>query len=105
MLVDRRDHGSPLDPITGVILGNEVLDALPTHRVVQRDGRLLEILVGSDGDGFVDLEAPPTTPALAARLDAEGIALADGQRAEVCLAVDPLGCRRGGRPRPAGCSS
>jgi SAM-dependent MidA family methyltransferase len=88
ILVDRDDPGSASEPIAGVIVGNEVLDALPTHRVARRDGRLLEILVGSDGDGFVDVEAPPTTPALAERLEAEAIVLADGQRAEVCLAVD-----------------
>ena len=38
---------------------------------------------------FVDVEAEPSTPALAARLAAEGVALADGQRAEICLAVEP----------------
>lgn len=76
------------DAIDGVVFGNEVLDALPTHRVVVRDGRLLEVLTGSHDGRFVDVEAAPTTPALAARLDAEGIELAQGQRAEVCLALD-----------------
>ena len=37
---------------------------------------------------FVDVEAEPSTPALAQRLAAEGIELADGQLAEICLAVD-----------------
>ena len=37
---------------------------------------------------FVDVEADPSTPALAARLADEGVTLADGQRAEICLAVD-----------------
>ena len=76
-------------PIDGLIVANEVLDALPTHRVVQRDNRLREILVdiGPDG-GLVDREADPTTPALAGRLAAESIELADGQHAEICLAVD-----------------
>ena len=59
---------------TGVILANEVLDALPTHRVVGAADGLREILVGSDGDGASSTSRPtPTTPALAARLDAEGI--------------------------------
>jgi len=90
------------DPIVGLVLANEVLDALPTHRVVARAGGLREILVGVDGDGrLVDVEAPPTTPRLAARLADEGIVLADGQRAEICLAVDgwvaqaAAGLRRG----------
>lgn len=82
------EPGTGNRPIVGVVLGNEVLDALPTHRVVVRDGRLLEVLVGSDGARFVDVETPPTTPALAARLLGEGIDLAEGQRAEICLALD-----------------
>lgn len=83
------DHGERGRPVVGVVLGNEVLDALPTHRAVVRDGRLLERLVGSDDGRFVDVEAEPTTIELAARLAAEGIELADGQRAEICLAIDP----------------
>jgi SAM-dependent MidA family methyltransferase len=85
LLFDPRSSGQT---IVGVILGNEVLDALPTHRVVVRDGRLLEVLVGSRDGRFTDVEAAPTTPALAARLADEGVALADGQRAEICLALD-----------------
>jgi SAM-dependent MidA family methyltransferase len=75
-------------PITGLILANEVLDALPTHRVVARDGVLREIAVGWSDGAFVDVETEPTTAALAERLAVEGIALADGQRAEICLALD-----------------
>ncbi len=97
-LVGPEERGRPID---GVVLGNEVLDALPTHRVVVRDGRLLEVLVGSDHGQFVDVQADPTTTELAARLALEEIELANGQRAEICLAVDPwvaeaaAGLRRG----------
>ena len=37
---------------------------------------------------LADASGPPSTPALEARLDAEGITLAEGQRAEICLATD-----------------
>lgn len=80
---------SPIDsPITGMILANEVLDALPTHRVVSRGGALREIAVGWQDDAFVDVEIEPSTPMLAARLAAESVILTDGQRAEICLALD-----------------
>lgn len=80
------DDGSPID---GLIIANEVLDALPTHRVVGRDGDLREVLVGLDPDGgLIDVEAAPTTPRLARRLADEGIVLAAGQQAEICLEVD-----------------
>lgn len=85
-LVTAAEHGRP---VVGVILANEVLDALPTHRMVGRGDRLQEVLVSAERGAFIDLEAQPSTPALAARLAAEGIALDDGQRGEVCLALEP----------------
>jgi SAM-dependent MidA family methyltransferase len=75
-------------PIVGAIVANEVLDALPVHRLAVIDGRLRELLVGWSDEAFVDVPAEPSTRDLAARLHAEGIALAEGQRAEVCLALD-----------------
>lgn len=79
------DDGSP---IVGAVVANEVLDAIPTHRVVQRAGHLREILVSWLDGHFVDVESDPTTPSLADRLAFEGVELSEGQQAEVCLAVD-----------------
>jgi SAM-dependent MidA family methyltransferase len=71
-------------------VANEVLDALPVHRVVGRTGGLRELLVdAAAGGGFAWAESEPTTPELAARLVAEGVALAEGQVTEVCLAIEP----------------
>jgi SAM-dependent MidA family methyltransferase len=73
----------------GLILANEVLDALPVHRVRQRGERLVELAVMTDSAGtFVETEIEPTTDALATRLADEGIRLVDGQTAEICLALD-----------------
>jgi SAM-dependent MidA family methyltransferase len=76
-------------PAIGFVLANEVLDALPVHRVVIRDGSLREVLVGSREGALVDVEADPVTPDLSARLADESIELAEGQRAEICLAIGP----------------
>ena len=77
---------------TGAVVANEVLDALPVHRVVGRPDRpdgIAELLVGLDAAGaFAWTEGDPTTPDLAARLRAEDVALVDGQVTEVCLALD-----------------
>ena len=101
-------HLEPFDatPAPGVILANELLDALPVHQVEGApDGKLLERFVtiadaapfgaGSAGVGASGASAslttalgPPSTPALAVRLDSEGIRLKPGQPAEVCLAID-----------------
>ena len=77
---------------TGAVVANEVLDALPVHRVVGRPGLpggIAELRVGIDADGaFVAVESPPSTAALGARLADEGVTLRDGQVTEVCLAID-----------------
>jgi SAM-dependent MidA family methyltransferase len=73
----------------GIVLANEVLDALPVHRVRRRGQSLREIAVDlGPEDTLVDVEINPTTPALAERLANEGIELVDGQTAEICLAID-----------------
>ena len=76
-------------PFVGVVLANEVLDALPVHRLRRHGTVLVEVAVTVDADGrLVETEIPPTTPALAGRLEAEGIELVDGQTAEICLEID-----------------
>ena len=90
-LASRVDDGpTPGDrPETGAVVANEVLDALPVHRVVGRPAGLGELFVGLDGEGgFVATEGAPSTGALADRLADEGIELVNGQVAEVCLGVD-----------------
>ena len=85
----RRGANEPAEePIVGGILANEVADALPVHRVMWRDGRLREIYVDWQNDALAEVLGEPSTAALAARLDAERVELAEGQRAEISLAVD-----------------
>ena len=92
--LERVGHGRAVarraaDPgVVGTVLANEVLDALPVHRVVARGRRLHEILVDWRGGRFVEVEAELTTRRIEARLRDEGVALSDGQQAEVSLALD-----------------
>jgi SAM-dependent MidA family methyltransferase len=46
-------------PVTGVVLGNEVLDNLPFHRLRERDGHVVEVMVGLDGDRLVEVDGQP----------------------------------------------
>ena len=85
-------------PAVGAILANELLDALPVHRVEGGpDGSLLERFVAlepaegaptGESPTLTTVLGPPSTPALAERLADEGIALQPGQPAEISLAVD-----------------
>ena len=73
----------------GLVIANEVVDALPVHRVRRRGDELRELAVDVDADGsFIEREIEPTTPALAGRLESEDIRLVDGQTAEICLTLD-----------------
>ncbi|HSH22223.1 MAG TPA: SAM-dependent methyltransferase [Candidatus Caenarcaniphilales bacterium] len=71
----------------GCVLANEFLDALPVHRVVQRDGELRELYVEWRDGRFAETEGRLSTPELAAWFAERGIELADGQRAEANLAL------------------
>jgi len=77
---------------SGVLLANELLDALPTHQVVMRPDGLREVFVDLDrdrlgtGDGrLTTTEGPPSTPALAEYLARLGLVLEPGWRVEINL--------------------
>ena len=82
--------GIPLRGITGCILSNEYLDAMPVHRVTMEDGKLRELYVGVGGGELVDVVGEPSTGLLQERLDGLGVTLAEGQRAEINLGLDDL---------------
>ena len=78
-------------PVTGVVIANEFLDAMPVHRFAVRGGSLLELYV-TWLDGFVQVAAEPSTPELAARLAEDGVEigqLAEGQVGEISLGLAP----------------
>ncbi len=79
---------TPLRAISGCILSNEMLDAMPVHQVTFRDGKLREFYVAVEGDGLVFTTGEPSSPLLAERFEALGVDLAEGQVAEVNLALD-----------------
>jgi SAM-dependent MidA family methyltransferase len=73
--------------VTGAIVANELLDALPVHAVVMRESGLRELFVGVGGNRFTLGEAMPSDPRLASYLDWVGARLAPGWHTEVGLAA------------------
>ena len=69
----------------GVLIANELLDALPIHQVIMREDGLREVYVDRAGNRFVTHEGPVSSPALNGHLEALGIALEPGWRAEINL--------------------
>lgn len=81
------DTPRPPTPFVGVVLANEFLDALPVHRVMGRAGGLRELKIGRSEGRLVEVETEPSDSRLAEWFDRRRIKLADGQRAEVNLAM------------------
>jgi SAM-dependent MidA family methyltransferase len=75
----------PAEISAGCILSNELVDALPVHHVVREGGELREIHVNTGASGFCEVARPLSTSALAEYFAAQGIALAEGQQAEIGL--------------------
>ena len=73
--------------VTGCVLSNELVDALPVHRVVQRGEQLREIYVSAREGELVEIESEPSASTLAAYLRKFGSPLEDGHIAEVHLAA------------------
>ncbi len=69
----------------GCVFSNELLDALPVHRVRQNEGRLQEIFVGHDGNSFLEILMPLSAEAIADYFVAQKLTLEEGQQAEVGL--------------------
>lgn len=80
------EHPDSLDPEAGLVLANEIADALPVHRFLMRDGVIREVLVDVTADGgLVDAEADPSPELLTTiqqHFDQHGITLPDGARFE-----------------------
>ena len=85
----------PFRNVTGCVISNELLDALPVHRVCVDRGELRELYVGIESDvadGYegqlVEVIGDPSAPELERRLADIGVELSGGQTAEICLQLD-----------------
>jgi SAM-dependent MidA family methyltransferase len=71
----------------GVLVANELLDAMPVHQVVQRDHELNEIYIDADGERLRVAEGPLSTPRIVEYLNRLDIRLEPGWRVEINLAA------------------
>ncbi len=81
---------SLLTPEPTFLFGNEVLDALPVHRVIGTGYQTIqEQYVDLDEKGeFLELYKEPSSPLLSERMDKEGLTIGRGHLAEICLELD-----------------
>jgi len=79
---------SPEKPLRGVLLANEVLDALPVSRFTMHTGKPHELGVSYVGDNFIYVTRPASTElanAVTAISASTGADLPDGFTSELCL--------------------
>ena len=72
---------------SGCLYSNELIDALPVHRVVMMEDGLAEIFVTLKNGELAEEAGVPSTPELAAYLKRLGVSLLVGQEAEISLAA------------------
>jgi SAM-dependent MidA family methyltransferase len=81
----------PPESITGCLFSNELIDALPVHQVVVKDGALQEIYITIDSDNQIkEIWETPSTPELLEYFTQAKIPILsyeDGYRTEVNLAA------------------
>ena len=80
--------GIPLRGITGCILSNEYLDAMPVHRVTMEEGKLRELYVGVGGGELVEVVGSRLQDFCRSDSMALGLRLAEGQLAEINLVLE-----------------
>ena len=89
----------PAHLAAGCFFSNELVDALPVHRILMDGGTLKEILVGFHDWRFFDVLAPLSTCAISEYFAAQGIALSESQHAEAgleaCDWISEIGRRLG----------
>ncbi len=69
----------------GVVVSNELFDALPFHRLKFIDGEVAEIYLGLEDDGFVETTGLPSGKEIMNYIDGERIDFSDGQEFEINL--------------------
>lgn len=87
----------PAEIACGCMFSNELLDAMPVHRVVRDGTELLERYVTFGPDGLGDCVGPLSSDAVRRYFSEQGITLGDGQQAEgnlhACRWIEDAGRR------------
>jgi SAM-dependent MidA family methyltransferase len=81
------DRGGRRPPMPGCVIANELVDALPVHRVRKCGGDVRELYVGCVADRYLELLGPPSSAELGSRPGRIESDVNDGATIEVNLAA------------------
>ncbi len=74
----------------GMVFSNELFDAFPVHVVEKYDGIVHEVFVGWGEDHLIEKKLPVSDERIIQFLDEHQFMLAEGQRIEIPLAMEPF---------------
>jgi SAM-dependent MidA family methyltransferase len=84
------EHLMQLKPFDGLIISNELFDALPVHVIEKQNGQLYEVMVGWDEERFIEHSDPIINPAIRTYIDEQNITLVENQRIEIPLQMESM---------------
>jgi SAM-dependent MidA family methyltransferase len=76
------------EPFEGILIANELLDAMPVHQVVMRPTGLREVFIEARREGLTRTEGPLSAPQVGEYFQSLGVTLENGWRAEAGLAAE-----------------
>lgn len=76
------------DSLTGAVFSNELVDALPVHRVRWENNQLCEIFVAYEGGHFVERLDHCSSPKLAEYVESHKVSLSEGQTSELHIEAE-----------------
>jgi SAM-dependent MidA family methyltransferase len=79
-----------LTSFDGLIISNELFDALPVHVIEKENGQLHEVMVGWDGERFNEEKVTLSNPSIQAFIDTQNLTLVENQRIEIPLEMGSM---------------
>jgi SAM-dependent MidA family methyltransferase len=84
------DQLTELKPFNGLIISNELFDALPVHVIEKKSGQLFEVMVGWNEQGFIEHSEPLENSKIVSFIKEQKITLVDNQRIEISLQMESM---------------
>lgn len=79
-----------LKPFNGLIISNELFDALPVHVIEKKNGQIYEVMIGCNGTELMEEKVPLENPDIQAFIDEHHISLVENQRIEIPLKMEMM---------------
>jgi SAM-dependent MidA family methyltransferase len=88
--IQQYNHVAELKEFNGLVLSNELFDALPVHVIEKANDQLMEIMIGWNGNEFFEQSVPLTNINVRAFINEYQLTLVNDQRIEVPVQMEKM---------------